>query len=56
MRMKAFLKNEDKKKYKYNSILTYIFFIYNYLIIFKKSYNKLFLKNVLRYLNLCLIL
>lgn len=47
IKIKGFLKYEDEKKYKHSGILTYIFFIYNCLIIFRKNCNKLIWKNVL---------
>ena len=45
--MKGFYKNKDKRKYKYDDMLTYIFFIFNYLIVFGKKYNKLILRSIL---------
>lgn len=45
--MKDFPKNENEKKYKYGIILTHLYFIYNYQIIFRKNCDKLILKNIL---------
>lgn len=56
MRIKSFLKNKNRKKYKRDRMLTFIFYIYNYLIIIRKSCDKYILRNVSWYLYLYFIL
>lgn len=46
IRIKGFLKNEKRNKHKHSDMLTYIYFTYNYQIIFRTSCNKFILKNV----------